>query len=225
MAHDTHSKRSWSLRRHDDDRVHDEADDGRDATRTEPARSDGAQHAATRDDSYARDRFGGTNWGAAFFGWLVAIAMTVLLSAIVGAAASAVGASLELTESDAQREADTIGLTAAITVVVIMAIAYYTGGYVAGRMSRFDGGRQGLATWLIGLFVTVVAAGAGWIFGSEYNILDRVELPQVAISGDTAAWGGILTAVALLVVTLLAAMAGGKVGRRYHHKVDRAAGR
>ena len=30
-------------------------------------------------DEAAYDRFGGANWGAAFFGWLVAVGMTALL--------------------------------------------------------------------------------------------------------------------------------------------------
>lgn len=46
-------------------------------------------------------------------------------------------------------------------------------------MSRFDGGKQGLATWLIGLLVTLVAIGLGAIFGAEYNLLDRVNLPRI----------------------------------------------
>ena len=42
-----------------------------------------------------------------------------------------------------------------------LAVAYFAGGYVAGRMSRFDGARQGLGTWLLGLVVTVVLAVVG----------------------------------------------------------------
>jgi hypothetical protein len=34
--------------------------------------------------------------------------------------------------------------------------------------------------------------------------------------------GAIVTLVLVLVVTVLAAMAGGKAGRRYHRKVDHA---
>jgi len=175
-----------------------------------------------RDDAAARDRFGGVNWGAAFFGWLVAIAMTVLLSAIVGAVATAVGESLDITQTQAESRATTIGLAAAIAVVVVMAIAYYLGGYVAGRMSRFDGGRQGSATWLIGLVVTILAVLAGWVFGEQYNILDRVDLAQIPIPTDTATFGGVLTGIVMLAVTLLAAMTGGAAGHRYHNKVDRA---
>ena len=38
----------------------------------------------------AHDRYGGVNWGAAFFGWLVAVAMTILLTSVVGAIVAAV---------------------------------------------------------------------------------------------------------------------------------------
>jgi hypothetical protein len=40
---------------------------------------------------------------------------------------------------------------------------------------------------------------------------------------EALSWGGAITAAAVVLGTLLAAMAGGKVGQRYHSKVDRAA--
>jgi amino acid transporter len=171
----------------------------------------------------ARERFGGINWGAAFFGWLVAIAMTILLVSIAGAILTAVGSSQNITQSDAERQAGTIGIAAGIVLLVVLAIAYYTGGYVAGRMSRFDGGKQGLATWIIGLVVTLVAIGLGALFGNEYNVLDRVDLPRLPLSAEEMSTGGLITAAAVLVLSLLAAMLGGKVGHRYHDKVDRVA--
>ena len=57
-------------------------------------------------------------------------------------------------------DAEELGLGGAIALLVVLMIAYYAGGYVAGRMSRFDGARQGLGTWAIGLIVTV-APGRG----------------------------------------------------------------
>jgi hypothetical protein len=175
------------------------------------------------DDSEARDRFGGTNLGAAFFGWLVAIAMAILVSGLVGAVAAAVGYSVALSQTEAEREAGTIGVVAAAVLAFVLLLAYYTGGYVAGRMSRFDGARQGLAVWLIGLLVTALAVGAGLLFGNEYNVLDRVNLPQMPIPSEQLGTGAIVTAVVILIGTALAAIAGGKVGHRYHNKVDRAA--
>jgi hypothetical protein len=171
----------------------------------------------------ARDKFGGMNIGAGFFGWLVAMAIAILLTSIIGAIAAGAGASSNVTQSDAQRQAGTIGIVAGIVLVVVLLVAYYTGGYVAGRMSRFDGGKQGLAVWLIGLAVTVIALVLGAVFGSQYNILDRVSLPRIPVSTDQLSAGGIITAVVILLGTVLAAMAGGKVGHRYHDKVDRAA--
>lgn len=168
-----------------------------------------------------REEFGGFNLGADFFGWLVAVALAVLVASIVGAMAAAVGSSLHVTQTDAQRQAGTFGLATAIALLVVLMLAYYAGGYVAGRMSRYDGGRQGAGVWLIGLIVTLVVVGVGIAFGSQYDIFKRVNLPSVPIPSDTATWGGIITLAAILLGTLLAAFVGGKVGHRYHTKVDR----
>ena len=173
----------------------------------------------------AREKFGGTNLGAAFFGWIVAIGIAVLLTSIVGAVGAGVGFSGNLSQSDAERQAGTIGIAAAVVLLVVLMLGYYAGGYVAGRMSRFDGGRQGLMVWLIGLLVTVVAIILGAVFGSQYNILDRVSLPRVPVTPDQLGWGAVITGIAVLLLTLLAAVLGGKVGHRYHTRVDRAAGR
>ena len=169
----------------------------------------------------AHEKYGGVNTGAAFFGWLVAVAMTILLTGIIGAVAAAVSREADVTQNDAERSANTIGLVAAIVLIAVLALAYYLGGYVAGRMSRFDGARQGLAVWVIGLVVTLIAVAIGWIFGDQYNVLDRVDLPRIPIPTDQASSGGIIAGLVVVVVTALAAMAGGKVGRRYHTKVDR----
>jgi hypothetical protein len=79
--------------------------------------------------------------------------------------------------------------------------------------------------WVIGLLVTILAVVLGVAFGSKYNILDRVSLPRMPIPTDQLTTGGVITGVAVLVGTLLVAMAGGKVGHRYHDRVDAAAHR
>ena len=178
-----------------------------------------AEEVREENRAVAHQRFGGINWGASFLGWLVAIAMTVLLAGIVSAVAAAVGEEVDLTQADVEAETATAGLVAAIVVIAIFAIAYYAGGYVAGRMSRFDGGRQGLGVWIVGLLVTIVAVVLGVIFGEQYNVLDRVNPPDINAPED-AGIGAIVAGVVLIVVTALAAMAGGKAGRHYHAKVD-----
>ena len=197
----------------------------RDERRTSDPGTVAAAPVAVSDHRHAqeirREEFGGFNVGADFFGWLVAVALTVLFTSIVGAVAAAVGQSLNVDRTDAQRDANSFGLATAIALLVILMLAYYAGGYVAGRMSRFDGGRQGVGVWLIGLLITLIAVGLGVLFGNQYNILDRVDLPSIPIPDNTLTSGGLITLAAVLVGTLLAAFAGGKVGQRYHTKIDR----
>ena len=167
-----------------------------------------------------RAEYGGLNWGAAFFGWLVAVGMAAILLGLLSAAGTAFGLT-EVSDAEAKANAETIGLVGGILLVAVLAIAYFFGGYVSGRMSRFDGGRQGLGTWALGVAVTVVLAVAGAIFGAEYNVLDALGLPNIPIDRGTLTVGAAVALVAVLVLSLLTAMAGGKAGERYHRKIDR----
>ena len=168
-----------------------------------------------------RDEFGGTNLGAAFFGWLVAVGMAAILAGILSAAGAAIGLT-EASESEASSNAGTISIVGGVILLLILMLAYYSGGYVGGRMSRFDGGRQGVAVWVIGLLVTIALAILAAIGGSEYNVLSRFELPRIPVDEGDLATGGIIALVAVVVGTLLAALVGGKAGERYHRKIDRA---
>ncbi|MDQ3725617.1 MAG: hypothetical protein M3335_06990 [Actinomycetota bacterium] len=168
-----------------------------------------------------RDEYGGFNLGAAFFGWLVAVGIAVLLTALLSAAGAAIGLT-ELSEGEARSNAETIGIVGAILLIAVLALSYYAGGYVAGRMSRFDGGRQGLGVWLIGLVVTVVLAVLGAIGGSEWNLFSQLNLPRIPIDEGDLTAGAVIALLLILGATLLAAISGGKVGERYHRKVDRA---
>jgi hypothetical protein len=167
-----------------------------------------------------RAEYGGLNWGAAFFGWLVAVGMAAILLGLLSAAGTAFGLT-EVSDAEAKANAETIGLVGGILLVAVVAIAYFFGGYVSGRMSRFDGGRQGLGTWALGVAVTVVLAVAGAIFGAEYNVLDALGLPNIPIDRGTLTVGAAVALIAVLVLSLLTAMAGGKAGERYHRKIDR----
>ena len=169
------------------------------------------------------DRFGGIKWGAAFFGWLSANGLAVLLVAIISAAGVAIGLTQGVPSADeATSNANGIGIGGGIALLVILFLAYLAGGYVAGRMSRFDGVRQGVAVWLIGLIVVVALAIAGAVLGAKYNVLSQLNLPRIPIDEGTATTAGIIALVAVLVVTLVGAILGGKLGERFHRKVDRA---
>jgi hypothetical protein len=182
-----------------------------------------ATRGAARDAVDAqRSRYGGIKWGAAFFGWLSANGLAVLLVALLSAAGVAIGLTQGVSTDEATEQADTIGIAGGIVLLVILFLAYLAGGYVAGRMARFDGARQGIAVWVIGLVVVLLLALAGVVFGSQYNVLQQLDLPRIPIDEGTATTGGIIALVAVLLVTLLGAILGGKLGDRYHRKVDRA---
>lgn len=162
----------------------------------------------------------GFKGGSAFFGWLVAVGLIALLTGIVGAVAAAVDYATTIDWNAAESDAGTIGIASGAVLLLILAIAYYNGGYVAGRLARFDGARQGFGVWLIGFLVTVVVAAIAALAGSQYDVLDRVDLPSVPITNETLTTGGVIAVVAAVVVTLLAALIGGKAGQRYHRRID-----
>jgi len=183
---------------------------------------------AKSDLEVQHDRFGGIHWLSAFFGWLSANGLAVLLVALLSAGGVAVGLTKGLPGADkasdvANSNAGAIGIGGGIALLVLLAVAYFAGGYVAGRMSRFDGARQGVAVWIIGLVVVLLLGAAGAIFGAKYNVLTQLNLPRIPIDEGAATTGGIIALVAVLLVTLAAAVFGGKTGERYHRKVDRAA--
>ena len=181
--------------------------------------ADGHDPAAAQD--IRRERFGGLNAGAAFFGWLVAIAVSLLLTGIVGAIAAAAGTNTQVQQTADQAATGTIGLVAAVVLLVVLMIGYYAGGYVAGRMSRFNGSKQGLGVWITGVVVTIATVVLGAIFGNQNDIQSRVNLPRLPVTADALTTGGVVAAVVVLVGTLVAAMAGGSIGTHYHRRVDR----
>jgi hypothetical protein len=167
-----------------------------------------------------RDEFGGINWGSAFFGWLVAVGLGALLTALLSAAGAAIGLT-EVGEGEARSNAETIGIVGGALLIGVFLIAYFAGGYVAGRMSRFDGARQGFAVWAWFVIIALVLAALGAIAGSEYNLFGGLELPRIPIDEGSLTAGGAITLAAILIGSLIAAILGGKAGERYHRKIDR----
>lgn len=193
------------------------------AVRADPSHADDAAASKVHVDAQRqREEFGGLNWGAACFGWLVAVGIAAILTAFVSAAGAAIGLT-DISSSEASKNAATIGIGGAAALLIVLLLAYYAGGYVAGRMSRFDGGRQGFGAWLIGVIITVLFGAGGAIFGSRYNVLSALKLPRIPVQEGTLATGAAITLAAIVLGTLIAAVLGGRMGRRYHGKVDRAA--
>jgi hypothetical protein len=169
-----------------------------------------------------RQAFGGRiQWEAAFFGWLAAIGLAAILVAMLVGGGVAVG--LTDIKDTAGEQADRLTFGGGVLLVAILALAYLAGGYVGGRMARFDGWRQGLGVWLLSVAMTLALAGTAWIAGGDVNPLESLDLPRIPVEeGAGLTSGGIIATLAALVVTLLAAIGGGVAGERFHRAVDDA---
>ena len=198
-----------------------------DADRTQPVHT--VPHSTLRESPVRENtvgqkrRFGGIRWGSAFFGWVTAMGMAVLLSAVVAAVGAALGlVSLSGTPDDVldQATARTVGVTGAIVLLAILFVGYFCGGYVAGRMARFAGAKQGVAVWLWALLFAVIVAIAGAVAGVRFDALAS-GLPSFPVTADELTTGSAATAVGALVASLVGAVLGGLAGMRYHRKVDR----
>jgi hypothetical protein len=186
----------------------------RDERRFEP------DHSAASRRARQKDEFGGFSWLSTLAGWLSAAGLTAILAGILSAAGAALALN-QVGSSVSGSEADTIGLAGGIALLGVLAIAYLFGGYVAGRMARFDGARQGVGVWLWGVVIALAVAALAAIGGAKYNVLDALNLPRLPVDSGTMTTGGLIALVTSLGVTLGAAIVGGKIGERFHKKVDR----
>jgi hypothetical protein len=169
-----------------------------------------------------RERFGGMKFGACFFGWLTATGMAVLLTALLAAAGAGLGLATDIDPNNpTAAPVQTIGLVGALVLLVIILISYFAGGYVAGRMARFAGAKQGLGVWLWALIIAVVVAVLGAIAGQQFNLLAYLNLPRIPVNEGELTLAGVVTAVAVALLSLIGAILGGLAGMSYHRRVDK----
>ena len=166
-----------------------------------------------------REQFSGMRFFLGFFGWLTATGLTVLLLAVVAGVSALAG----VQNTTSSQGLQTAGIGGAIVLLVVLLIAYFAGGYVAGRMARFSGVKQGLAVWLWAVIVAIIAGVVGAIASSQTGIASQLgSVAQLPFSASQLTVAGIASAIAVLIITLVGALLGGLVGMRYHRRVDRA---
>ncbi len=160
-----------------------------------------------------RQRFGGIDVGASIAGALAALGVTVLLGAIAGSIGT-IGYQL-----DVERGTDTLSAGGLAVGLVILAAAFLVGGWVAGRIGRYDGGRNGLlaAVWFI--VVAAILGGAGAWLGDKYDVFRDLPVPQWFHDSNTTAVA-IVSGIVAAIVMLAAGFLGGVVGTRYHERAD-----
>jgi MFS family permease len=165
--------------------------------------------------SAARDRFGGIDIPASLVGMLTALSTTLILAGLIGAALGAVDY-----QSGLEGDAEDIALWSMIGGVAVLFVAYFIGGWAAGRMARYDGARNGFATGVWTLVFGAILAGLGAWIGSDYDVFRNVELPQW-FSTDAFTTRAIITGIAAIAAMFLGGIVGGLWGERYHRRADR----
>ena len=179
--------------------------------------------AAEDREDRLRDMYGGVDWLASFLGFVFALVAGAIFSAVAGVVLAPLGFSPDLTGP-----LGAAVITGLVLLGVLIFLTYFFGGYVAGRLARFDGGRNGamLLVWtlLTGLLLVLAAGvfsgflpdGATAAIGSSMNgVLSTLDsLSQAGVVG-------IVVVVAALLLALIGGFLGGRLGSRYHAEIDR----
>ena len=182
--------------------------------------------AAEEREDRLRDMYGGVDWLASFLGFVFALVAAAVFSLIGGLLLVPLGFPPDLGGG----EIGAAVITGLVLLGLLIFLTFFFGGYVAGRLARFDGGRNGalLLVWsFIAVLILALAAGvfSGFlppgVSDSVGNLLDGLS----STVGDLAGAGfvGIAVAVGALLLALLGGFLGGRVGGRYHAQIDRSA--
>src|SRR5919202_4102911 len=166
-----------------------------------------------------REVYGGVDWLASFVGCIFAIVCSGVLLALVGLVLAPLGFTLNLEG----REVNSLVIIGLVVLGFVLFVAYFLGGYVAGRLVRFDGGRNGAATALWGTLLSIILAIFGSVLPSpfgfvkdfmQYSVLPAIGgLTEIGLAGLAIIAGAIL-------VEILGGFLGGRLGNGYHTRID-----
>ncbi|MBT8213287.1 MAG: hypothetical protein KJN71_09085, partial [Acidimicrobiia bacterium] len=167
-------------------------------------------------------RYGGGDIPATLGGLLAAIGTFVVLGGLITAGAGNIAYQVGVLDIDGNVEE--LSIAGAVASIVVLFVSFFVGGWVASRMARIDGARNGIivALWMTVLVVVFGAAGI-WA-GAEYNILSRLDLPDWVSHWDNSevtTATSVLASIAALV-TYAGGYLGGLVGDIYNTRANSA---
>jgi hypothetical protein len=162
----------------------------------------------------------GASFGAAFFGWLVAVGTAVLLLALVGAVGALIGWDrlVDWSASDAGTRWLRVG--AWIVLVLSMGIGAFSGGYASGRMVPAHGVRQGVGVWLFSWGAAGLIVGLGYLADRQYDLVARIDWPSSPIAEADRTAAALVALLAILLVTLVGAVSGGAAGNSCYRRLS-----
>ena len=167
----------------------------------------------------AHRRFGGIDVPAAVAGTLAALGMSVLLGGLL-AAAGLLRYGDDVADTAGAQDETALATGAAITALLIALLSTAFGAWVAGRMARYDGGRNGILTAVLYVLALAGLSAAGLGLGNEAT--DGGVGVRLGDLTDSDAFGplGIAGALGAVALLLLTGWAFGRLGSRYHRKAD-----
>lgn len=166
-----------------------------------------------------RDIYGGVDWLASFLGFVFAVVAGGFLFGVAGLVLVPLGISVEIGGA-----VTAAAITALVLLAVLIFITYLFGGYVSGRLARFDGGRNGAMSvvWMLLVGFLLFVAGTflpGTIGEAVRNFYQDSLLPVLSGLLDLGLAGaGIIAGV--IIIAILGGIVGGKIGSRYHDEID-----
>lgn len=188
----------------------------------EPTYPSGYLEATEQREARLKDIYGGVDWLASFIGCIFALVCGgLLLLLFAGLVLAPLDFSLDL-------QSQTISasiITGLVVIGLTLFLAFFVGGYVAGRLVRFDGGRNGALTvgWglvLAGLLAIFPAFLPGTLFRLLRDVVNESVLPAI---GNLLAIGGVGLGILIgaVLLMMLGGLFGGRFGNRYHARIDR----
>lgn len=175
-----------------------------------------------RDFRSVWDRYGGGDIPATLGGLMAAVGTLVMLGGLIAAGAGNIAYQIDTIDVEGNIQAFSVG--GAIAAIVVLFVSFFVGGWVASRMARFDGRKNGVivALWMITLVVVFGALGV-WA-GNEYNVFAQLDLPDWVSqwNNDEVATGAALAASVATLSMFAGGYVGGVVGESYNTEVDAA---
>jgi hypothetical protein len=176
-------------------------------------------------EEYLRDIYGGVDWLASFVGFV----FTLLLSGLLGLGATLfLLMPLDLQSSLEGGQLTSTSITGFSVIAAVGFFAFLFGGYVSGRMGRYDGGRNGAMVLLWTVLITALLLVLSGVLGQTIS-----GTPMGSFVGDVLGFGdaavdllaglgipGAVVSGVIALVALVGGMVGGRLGSRYHREID-----
>ncbi len=172
------------------------------------------------------DRFGGTDLTAAVLGMFTALGVLVFLGALIAAGNASIPYQLSAIDLDGNLQP--VEVVASLVAIAVLFFSFLAGGFVAGRVARYNGGLNGFGAALIFVAVVAMFGALGAWFGSEYNAFAGVDLPNwfgqfdAFFAAEEKSLKVVAAAAAGIVAALLGGHVGGLWGEEFHRRADAA---